>query len=243
MMDEKLLLLKIIVILSFIAIIISIIRIFSAINYLKLIKERKLINDIRLELKSNLYNTLFTILESASKVMDDRYVKKSEIEDILRDINNKDLSNKNETIKSDNSDKGELDKNVQLNICDACAKEDCIFYCTTGRSKCNYFIPKSCKTCGTKKCYPKGCLTATKALYWTSKQSVNDIDKYDKMDYKEAIETLSGHRKHWERLLKDHICSVEEGSNTIKAFDISIDLMRLAITQLENEKSNNEVIK
>lgn len=241
-MSGELSLLEIITVAFIIAVLIGILAI-SFIKDQKLIKEniKKCgINEKILLLRKG---DLDTILKSLVKFMDDRYVRKSETADILRDINNKDLSNKNETIKSDNSDKGELDKNVQLNICDACAKEDCIFYCTVGRQKCNYFVPKSCENCGTKKCDHKECLTATRALCWASKQSINDINKYNKMDYKEAIETLSGHRKHWERLLKDHICSVEEGSDTIKAFNISIDLIRLAIRQLENEKSNNEVIK
>lgn len=241
-MNEELSLLQIIAIAFIIAI-------FAGILVISIIKDQKRIEEGIRKGGINEKNLLLrkgdleTIIKSLFKVTDNKYVKKSEIEDILRDINNKDLSNKNETIKSDNSDKGELDKNVQLNICDACTKEDCIFYCTVGRQKCNNFIPKSCENCGTKKCDPKECLTATRALCWISKQSVNDIDKYNKMDYKKAIETLSGHRKHWKRLLKDHICSIEEGSDTIKALDISIDLMRLAIAQLENEKSNNEVIK
>ena len=45
------------------------------------------------------------------------------------------------------------------------------------------------------------------------------------MTRQEAIETIKKHIKHWQRLLKDNVCTVEEGNETIEAFTMAIEAL------------------
>ena len=42
----------------------------------------------------------------------------------------------------------------------------------------------------------------------------------------EAIEVIKTHVKHWQRLLKENVCTVEEGNETIEAFSMAIEVLK-----------------
>ena len=45
------------------------------------------------------------------------------------------------------------------------------------------------------------------------------------MTREEAIKVLLQHSEHWKRLLTENICSKEEGSQTVKAFNVAINAL------------------
>ena len=66
------------------------------------------------------------------------------------------------------------------------------------------------------------------------------------MSNKEAIEVLTSHLHHWERLLQEKICSASEGEETINAINVAIGAIKRDskvddITFHWNDEKNNFV--
>lgn len=49
------------------------------------------------------------------------------------------------------------------------------------------------------------------------------------MTREKAIEIIEKHYNHWQRLLDEKICTEEEGNETIEAFGIAIEALKLEV--------------